>query len=243
MAGRLERMAPSIPAPGTGPSARRATCTGTAADHRGGGTALAHRHTTQSRASVSGAAASPTATKITPICTRRCPASRTAADEQNQGGSGAPAPRLPVTFRDEPRRLRATTHAAPDAAGIALSRPKSAIGVPEVDTIHCAAGSAVVWVSVRGGRPYRVLSCGISRTTSAGSLSSRRPWNRGWRSSPSVVHSLKPTSATRRGSAQCTPDRGSRPRSNGGRSRSRAASVACRLSRVCRLKPVPTLPA
>ena len=48
-------------------------------------------------------------------------------------------------------------------------------------------------------RPYRVLSCGISRTTSAGSLSSRRPWNRGWRSSPAVVHSLKPTSATRRG--------------------------------------------
>jgi pimeloyl-ACP methyl ester carboxylesterase len=37
-------------------------------------------------------------------------------------------------------------------------------------------------------RPYRVLSRGISRTTSAGSLSSRRPWNRGWRSSPSVVH-------------------------------------------------------
>jgi hypothetical protein len=87
----------------------RATCTGTAADHRGGGTALAHRHTTQSRASVSGAAASAAAHKITPICTRRCPASRAAADEQ-VGGSGAPAPRLPVTFRDEPRRLRATTH-------------------------------------------------------------------------------------------------------------------------------------
>jgi hypothetical protein len=62
---------------------------------------------------------------------------------------------------------------------------------------------------------YRVVSCGISRTTSAGSLSSRRPWNRGWRSCPSVVHSLKPTSATRRGWTQCTPARGSLPRSNG----------------------------
>ena len=51
----------------------------------------------------------------------------------------------------------------------------------------------------RRWRSYRVLSCGTSRTTSAGSLSSRRPWNRGWRSSPAVVHSLKPTSATRRG--------------------------------------------
>jgi len=87
------------------------------------------------------------------------------------------------------------------------------------------------------------VSCGISRMTSAGSLSSRRPWNRGWRSSPPVVHSLKPTWATRRGCTQCTPDRGGRPRSNGGWSCSSPASLACRRSRVCRVKPVPTLPA
>ena len=62
----------------------------------------------------------------------------------------------------------------------------------------------------------RRCSQGISRTTSAGSLSRRRPWNRGWRSCPAVVHSVKPTWATSRGSTQCTPDRGRLPRSNGG---------------------------
>ena len=35
---------------------------------------------------------------------------RTELDDMHRVGSGAPAPRLPVTFRDEPRRLRATTH-------------------------------------------------------------------------------------------------------------------------------------
>ena len=151
-----------------------------------------------------------------PVCTRRCPASRAAANEQDQGGSGAPAPSLPVTFRDEPRRLGATTHAAPDAAGIALSRPKS-IGRPGGGHYSSRCGVGGRLGQRARWRPYRVLSCGISRTTSAGSLSSRRPWNRGWRSSPSVVHSLKPTSATSRGWTQCTPDRGSLPRSNGRR--------------------------
>ena len=92
---------------------------GTAGDHRGGGTTLAHRHTTQSRASVSGAAASPTATKITLICTRRCPASRAAANEQNQGGSGAPAPRLPVT----PARAGVRTSVAGGAPPVSSPAP------------------------------------------------------------------------------------------------------------------------
>jgi CHAD domain len=85
---------------------------------------------------------------------------------------------------------------------------------------------------------------GSSRMTSAGSLSRRRPWNRGWRSSPSAVHSLNPTWATSLCSTQCTFDLG-RPRtgSNGGSGRSSAASTACRLVRVRRSKPVPTLPA
>ena len=39
---------------------------------------------------------------------------------------------------------------------------------------------------------------------------------------PSGVHSENPISATRRGSTQCTPDRGSLPRSKGGWSRSQA---------------------
>ena len=85
---------------------------------------------------------------------------------------------------------------------------------------------------------------GISCTTSAGFLSRRRPWNLGWRSRPSAVHSVKPTWATSRGSTQCTPDPG-RPRtgSKGGSGRSRAARAACRLIRVRWSKPVPTLPA
>ncbi len=86
----------------------RATCTGTAADHRGGGTALAHRHTTQSRVSVSGAAASAAAHKIT--LSALVAVLPPGQPPTNRIRSGAPAPRLPVTFRDEPRRLRATTH-------------------------------------------------------------------------------------------------------------------------------------
>src|SRR6185437_38900 len=86
---------------------------------------------------------------------------------------------------------------------------------------------------------------GISRTTSRGPLSSRSPWNRGWRSSPAGVHSLNPTSPTSRGSTQCTPDteRGSGPPSNGERGRSMAASRSCRLRSSWLVKPVPTLPA
>src|SRR5688500_14758517 len=44
---------------------------------------------------------------------------------------------------------------------------------------------------------------GGSRTTVVGSLSSRKPRKTGWRSLPSVVHSLKRTSATYLGAAQC----------------------------------------
>src|SRR5260370_41235864 len=60
--------------------------------------------------------------------------------------------------------------------------------------------------------PYRVLSWGVSRTTSAGGLASRRPRNRGGGSSPPVGHSLEPTSATRRGVAPWPPDRARVPR-------------------------------
>ena len=47
-----------------------------------------------------------------------------------------------------------------------------------------------------------------SRTTSSGALSSRSPLKTGWRSWPSPVHSVKATSATSRGSVQCTPRAG-----------------------------------
>ena len=98
-------------------------------------------------------------------------------------------------------------------------------------------------VVCHGPGPRRRSPQGISRTTSAGSLSRRRPWNRGWRNSPSAVHSVKPTWATSRGLTQCTPDLG-RPRRVEGRPvLLQAASVACRLVSVRRLKPVPTLPA
>jgi hypothetical protein len=85
---------------------------------------------------------------------------------------------------------------------------------------------------------------GNSRTTWEGALSRRRPWYRGWRSSPSAVHSLNPTWATSRGCTQCTRVRG-RPRtgSNAGSGRSSAARVSCKLVRVLRVNPVPTLPA
>src|SRR5260370_37679614 len=72
---------------------------------------------------------------------------------------------------------------------------------------------------------------GVSRTTSRGSLSSLRPWNLGWRSCPSVVHSLKPTSPTRRGATPCTPPRGQRPRANRGWGRATAATGPRRRAR------------
>src|SRR5260370_22028445 len=83
---------------------------------------------------------------------------------------------------------------------------------------------------------------GVSRTTSRGSLSSLRPWNLGWRSCPSVVHSLKPTWPTRRRWTQCTPARGRRPRANRGSSRPTEARGPYRVSRGPRVKPVPALP-
>src|ERR1700728_3653992 len=85
---------------------------------------------------------------------------------------------------------------------------------------------------------------GTSRTTSAGSLSSRRPWNLGWRSSPASVHSENPTSPTSLGSTQCTPrGRGSGPAPNGGVARSSLTMGAWRLFSSRWLKAVPTLPA
>src|SRR5260370_39343469 len=78
---------------------------------------------------------------------------------------------------------------------------------------------------------------GVSRTTSRGSLSSLRPWNLGWRSCPSVVHSLKPTWPTRRGSTQCTPAPGGRPRANRGWAPPRAARRAYRRARARWLRP------
>ena len=53
-----------------------------------------------------------------------------------------------------------------------------------------------------------------SRTTSAGSLSSRSPLNEGWRSVPDWVHSLNSTSATSLGSTKIDCLGGWRP-SNG----------------------------
>jgi MFS family permease len=84
---------------------------------------------------------------------------------------------------------------------------------------------------------------GVSLTTSAGSLSSRRPSNRGWRSRPSEVHSAKPISATSRGSVQCVPGRGGLPSWNGDAFHSSRDSELCRARSVPAVKPVPTLPA
>ena len=47
-----------------------------------------------------------------------------------------------------------------------------------------------------------------SRTTFEADLSSRTPWNDGWRSSPSRVHSVNVTSHTSVGFTQCAPRAG-----------------------------------
>ena len=136
MAGRLERMAPSIPAPSTGPSARRATCTGTAADHRGGGTALAHRHTTQSWASVSGAAASrppqksPRSALVAVLPPGQPPTNRIRADQERQR-RGCQSPSVTnLVASGQPLMPRPMRQALLSAARDRRS------GVPEVDTIQ-----------------------------------------------------------------------------------------------------------
>src|SRR5438552_15589542 len=48
-------------------------------------------------------------------------------------------------------------------------------------------------------------ACGSSRTTSVAFLSARRPWNDGWRSAPSLLHSVNAISATRSGLIQWAP--------------------------------------
>src|SRR5258705_11022247 len=60
--------------------------------------------------------------------------------------------------------------------------------------------------------------CASSRTTSVAFLSVRSPWNDGWRSAPSLLHSVNAISATRSGLTQCAP-LASKPRggfTNGG---------------------------
>src|SRR6267154_4048096 len=56
---------------------------------------------------------------------------------------------------------------------------------------------------------FHLIAHQPSRKTSSGRLSSRRPRNRGCRSLPSVVHSVKRICATSFGLTQCTPRRGS----------------------------------
>src|SRR5438093_1358879 len=87
------------------------------------------------------------------------------------------------------------------------------------------------------------FSHGRSRNTSRGSLSRRRPTNRGCRSLSSEVHSVKPHWATNLGSTQCTPLRGTRSPSNGVSSRSIDESWSWSRRSVSVLKPVPTWPA
>src|SRR6185312_9949197 len=83
-----------------------------------------------------------------------------------------------------------------------------------------------------------------SRTTSAAFLSSRRPMNDGWRSVPSLVHSVNAISATSDGFTQCT----SRPAAPRGGSTTGAVftssgeSFAASAVNVFVSKPVPTRP-
>src|SRR5688500_11733025 len=53
--------------------------------------------------------------------------------------------------------------------------------------------------------PPPLAGSGTSRTTSLASLSSRRPLNDGWRSTPSSVQPVNATCATSVGSTQWTP--------------------------------------
>src|SRR5437763_1067353 len=85
-------------------------------------------------------------------------------------------------------------------------------------------------------------AAGFSRTVSIGDLSARRPWKLGWRSLPSLVHSLNRTWATSRGFTQCASRSRGAPRTSG-RSTSSFRSSRKSSARCLEEKPVPTLPA
>src|SRR5690606_10970788 len=96
-----------------------------------------------------------------------------------------------------------------------------------------------------GGWPPAPPRGFVSKRTSFGDLSSRSPLHDGWRSTPSLVHSVKCTSATSLGSTQCTP-RASAPcggLEKGGEGRSSASSRFRRSRSSFSVNPVPTLPA
>ena len=121
------------------------------------------------------------------------------------------------------------------ALGQANLREQDLGGVRELDLVavdldHLLLASA----HCSGLRP--------SRPTSLAGLSRRRPRNRGWRSRPSDVHSVKPISATSFGWTKVTD--GSRTVSvKGEPPRTRPSSRLRRSTSVRSSKPVPTLPA
>ena len=111
-------------------------------------------------------------------------------------------------------------------------------GCPSSGTFAAIGGSSGRFGSSRG-------SLGLLAHHLAGLLSSRSPWNVGWRRLPSRVHSVKATSATSSGFTQWLR-RASAPRGGflkAGFSISSLSSRLRRSRRVRSLKPVPTLPA
>ncbi len=85
-------------------------------------------------------------------------------------------------------------------------------------------------------------AAGFSRTVSIGVLSGRSPWKLGWRSLPSLVHSVKRTCATSRGFTQRASRIRGAPRTCGSSTSSLRSSCSSSL-RCLEEKPVPTLPA
>ena len=98
-------------------------------------------------------------------------------------GQGPPAWRAPVARRPSGARRGLGPRCAP------VARRASGARVSVAGRARC--------------QPTPMTQTGVSRRTSEANLSGRRPWKLGWRSRPSVVHSVNATAPTSSGRAQC----------------------------------------
>src|SRR3990172_6760289 len=188
---------------------------------------------------------------------RRSPPGRVLLEEElagDPGGVGGQQERAPGQVRQEPRRHAVVVL---DEVGLrqALLGPEH---LRRVGDGHDAA--LVPGGGARGGGGGGGGFCGggggasrgppavpgpdpdVSRTQSAGRLSSRSPTNVGWRIPPSFVHSVKRTSQTSRGSTQWWPRPAGAPAANGEVARASGTSRACTRASVPSSKPSPPLP-
>ena len=152
--------------------------------------------------------------------------------ELDAGDRSASAPCARLALRPSPM----ASASVPSSARLATAARLSVAAVLALRGFRCSRRLALRHFSVSTAR---------SRITSFGFLSSRNPWNDGWRSVPSLVHSVNSISADELGldpvrafglvSARRIAER---------RAPSfRALSAACAaIFSVASLKPVPTLP-